>query len=60
MAKLKPLAGKRSGGKSGQRGKAPAKFRNPKTGATWSGRGMTPVWLRELEAKGKSRKDFAI
>lgn len=40
--------------------KAPAKFRDPKTGATWSGRGMTPVWLRTHEANGKKRSDFAV
>ena len=30
----------------------PAKYRNPKTGETWSGRGRTPAWLAD---KNKDR-----
>lgn len=46
---------------SSQKGKkAPAKFRDPETGNTWSGRGLTPVWLRKYEAKGRKRSDFAV
>lgn len=41
-------------------GKAPIKFRDPKTGNTWSGRGLTPVWLRNHEAAGKKRQKFAV
>lgn len=34
--------------------KAPLKFRHPDRPAlVWSGRGKTPVWLRELEAAGR-------
>lgn len=29
----------------GSRTKAPAKYRDPMTGKTWSGRGRTPLWL---------------
>ncbi len=36
------------------------KFRNAKTGDTWSGRGRTPRWLAALEAQGKSREDYRI
>lgn len=36
------------------------KFRNAKTGDTWSGRGRTPRWLAALEAQGKSRDDYRI
>lgn len=36
------------------------KFRNSKTGETWSGRGRTPRWLVALEAEGKSREEFRI
>lgn len=32
----------------------PPKYRNPKTGATWSGRGRAPAWL------GKNRTRFLI
>lgn len=32
-----------------------AKYRNPETGESWSGRGRVPRWL-----DGKNREDFAI
>lgn len=32
-----------------------AKYRNPETGATWSGRGLAPKWLKD-----KNRDDFRI
>ncbi len=32
-----------------------AKYQNPKTGQTWSGRGREPFWI-----KGKSRERFLI
>jgi DNA-binding protein H-NS len=31
------------------------KFRDPQNGATWSGHGREPGWL-----KGKNRQDFAV
>lgn len=34
--------------------RADAKYRNPETGETWSGRGRAPRWL-----EGKNREDFA-
>ena len=41
----------------GQRtGPQPAKFRDPKSGATWSGRGPAPAWL----AGAKDRSKFAV
>lgn len=43
-----------------RRRKADIKFRDPKTGATWTGRGRTPIWLREHEAAGKKRATFAV
>lgn len=33
----------------------PPRYRNPKTGETWSGRGRTPGWLA-----GKNRERFLI
>ncbi|MPW15392.1 H-NS histone family protein [Paraburkholderia sp. CNPSo 3157] len=33
----------------------PPKYRNPKTGETWSGRGRAPAWLA-----GKNREKFLI
>ncbi|CAG9225690.1 DNA-binding protein H-NS [Paraburkholderia sabiae] len=38
------------------RGPQPAKYRNPETGATWSGRGPAPAWL----AGAKDRTKFLI
>jgi DNA-binding protein H-NS len=38
----------------------PAKFRNPKTGETWSGRGRPARWITELEAKGRKREEFRV
>ncbi|WP_408468024.1 H-NS family nucleoid-associated regulatory protein [Paraburkholderia sp. RL17-380-BIE-A] len=32
-------------GKGQPKGPQPAKYRDPKSGATWSGRGPAPVWL---------------
>ena len=60
MEKLAPLVKGRSTGRSKPRGKVPAKFKDPKTGKPWSGRGQLPVWLREYEAQGKKREQFAI
>jgi DNA-binding protein H-NS len=39
---------------SGKTGSLPPKYRDPKTGATWSGRGRAPAWL------GKRRDKFLI
>ena len=37
--------------------KVPPKFRHPDDpGIVWSGRGKTPVWLRELEKKGRGKE----
>jgi DNA-binding protein H-NS len=44
------------GGKSGKvksRG-GMAKYRDPASGKTWSGRGRRPGWVLELESQGKS------
>jgi DNA-binding protein H-NS len=38
------------------KGALPAKFRDPKSGATWSGRGPAPGWL----ASAKNRTKFLI
>ena len=36
------------------------KYRDPESGATWSGRGRAPRWITEAEAAGKKRDDFLI
>lgn len=38
----------------------PPKYRNPETGATWSGRGKPPRWVSDAEAAGQSRDSFLI
>jgi DNA-binding protein H-NS len=48
-------AGK-SAGKAVAAGKLPAKYLNPTTGATWSGRGPAPAWL----AAAKDRSAFLL
>jgi DNA-binding protein H-NS len=46
----------------GQKAAGPTgvKYRNPKTGETWSGRGRPARWITELEAKGQKRGKFAV
>jgi len=49
-------------GRTGKRAKAPPKYQSRKDKSLkWSGRGMTPIWMRE-EMKGTKLKkeDFAI
>jgi len=36
------------------------KYRNPQTGATWTGRGKPPRWLTDAESAGTSRQTFLI
>lgn len=46
--------------KTSGRSTVAAKYRNPATGDTWTGRGKSPRWIREAEASGKSRESFLI
>ena len=51
-----------AGGRGGKRAKAKPKYQSKKNASVkWSGRGMTPVWMRE-EMKGTKLKkdDFLI
>jgi DNA-binding protein H-NS len=38
---------------------SPIKYRSP-SGETWTGRGVTPKWLRELVAQGHSREEYKV
>jgi len=39
----------------------PAKYRNPNDShKTWTGRGMTPKWLKELVAEGRDKCEYLI
>jgi DNA-binding protein H-NS len=40
--------------------KVAAKYRDPETGETWSGRGRPPRWLAAREAEGRRREEFAV
>ncbi len=40
--------------------KVPAKYRDPQTGTTWSGRGLQPKWLKAALASGRKLSDFAL
>ncbi len=40
--------------------KLAAKYRNPETGETWSGRGLKPKWLAAALKKGSKLQDFAV
>ncbi|WP_371826729.1 H-NS family nucleoid-associated regulatory protein [Caballeronia sp. SBC1] len=57
MATAKPAAVKKEKAAGNYvRGPQLAKYPNPKTGATWSGRGPAPAWL----AAAKDRSKFLI
>lgn len=52
-ADVKPAAGTKA--PSGAGSTVAPKYRDPETGATWSGRGRSPQWLRD-----KNKEDFLI
>jgi len=40
--------------------KVAAKYRNPATGDSWSGRGLQPKWLKAALASGRKLGEFAV
>ena len=41
--------------------KVPAKYRNPNNASiTWTGRGVMPIWMRELIESGHDKTEFLI
>lgn len=50
------IFGRRRATASGERAPVAPKYRDPKTGATWSGRGKAPQWI----AKARKRDRFLI
>jgi DNA-binding protein H-NS len=46
--------------RGGTGAKVPAKYRDPATGSTWSGRGLKPKWLEAALAAGRSLADFTV
>lgn len=63
-AKVRPAAAKaRKAGVGKPRkatGTVPPKYRDPESGATWTGRGRTPIWLVKKLSEGRTREEFAI
>jgi DNA-binding protein H-NS len=58
-----PEKGKRKGAKKTRADagkKAEPKYRDPKTGDTWSGRGRPAGWLKAYMDAGKKKEDFLI
>ncbi|MEX3934221.1 H-NS family nucleoid-associated regulatory protein [Paraburkholderia phymatum] len=41
------------------KGKLPPKYRNPKTGETWSGHARPPAWIKDVKDRGKFLIDGA-
>jgi len=37
-----------------------AKYRNPATGESWSGRGRAPKWLADELTNGRAKEDFLV
>jgi len=61
LADIEAFVGKRRGRKAGttaaaKQGSPAAKYLDPKTGATWTGRGRAPAWI----ANAKDRSKFLI
>lgn len=46
--------------KAKSRSDVAAKYRNPATGESWSGRGRAPRWMADELAKGRVRDEFLV
>lgn len=46
--------------KARAKGSVAAKYRDPVSGKTWTGRGRRPAWVVALEAEGKSLDSFKV
>ena len=55
----RPTAKARQAKKGASAASPAAKYRNPETGETWSGRGRMPKWLALAEGQGRRREEFA-
>lgn len=59
-AKKASKSGSSAGAHRGQRtGRQPSKYRDPKSGATWSGKGPAPAWLAAVKDRSKYLIDGA-
>ncbi|WP_404976346.1 H-NS family nucleoid-associated regulatory protein [Achromobacter sp. JUb104] len=43
-----------------RRSQVAPKYRDPETGHTWTGRGVTPRWLAAAELDGRNRQHFIV
>ena len=59
-ADLRGAPAKAAGRPAAGGGKVPAKYRDPASGQTWSGRGLKPKWLAAALAQGKTLEEFAV
>lgn len=53
LAKAQKSAKAKSSGTATGNGKLPAKYRDPKTGATWSGWARPPLWIKDVKDRSK-------
>ena len=51
---------KAADGRTRKRAKAPIKYRGPKPGEKWSGRGLPPRWMQAYTKAGKKKESFLI
>jgi len=61
--RLKPqdlFAPVKGSGAASTKAKGPARYKDPVSGGTWSGKGRAPQWLVDHESKGGSREDLAV
>jgi DNA-binding protein H-NS len=56
----KSIATQAKGTKGQPKGAQPPKYLNPKTGATWSGRGPAPAWLASVKDRTRFLIDGAV
>lgn len=47
-------------GRKGKRAKAKVKYRGPKLGEKWSGRGLMPRWMAAYVKAGKKKESFLV
>ena len=55
-----PKAARGASAGTGTGAKVAAKYRDARTGESWSGRGLQPRWLKAALASGKKLGDFAL
>ncbi|WP_341908074.1 H-NS histone family protein [Polaromonas sp. YR568] len=56
----KPVATRKAKAPQDKRSAVAAKYRDPISGKTWTGRGKTPAWLAANIAAGHSKQDYLI